>query len=117
MDVMESEAAKYKFEREKNKYSCSEHLERFRQIQISRGMDPTHAVPLAKKKNRSASESSGDSSSNSSGSSLSSSAVGTDSSNKKKVPHLPSLVGVVCPWLLLARTSQTKLLWLNCSSW
>ncbi len=43
MDVMESEAAKYKFEREKNKYSCSEHLERFRQIQISRGMDPTHA--------------------------------------------------------------------------
>jgi hypothetical protein len=80
MDVMDSEAAKYKFEGKKNKYSCSEHLERFRQIQISHGMDPTHAVPSAKK-NRSDSGSS-DSSSNSSGSSSSSSAVGTDSSNK-----------------------------------
>ena len=44
-------------------------------------MDPTHAVPSAKK-NRSDSGSSRDSSSDSSGSSSSSSAVGTDSSNK-----------------------------------
>ncbi len=80
MDVMDSEAAKYKFEREKHKYSCSEHLERFRQIQISHGMDPTHAV-LSAKKNHSNSGSS-DSSSDSSGSSSSSSAVGMDSSNK-----------------------------------
>jgi hypothetical protein len=92
MDVMESEAAKYKFEREKNKYSCSEHLERFRQIQISRGMDPTHAVPLAKKNSSSdssgSSSSSSDSSSDSSGSSSSSSAVGTDSSNKTPVAKI-----------------------------
>jgi hypothetical protein len=49
MVVIDSDAAKYKFEHEKIKYSCLEHLERFRQIQISRGMDPTHAVPSAKK--------------------------------------------------------------------
>jgi len=78
MDVMESEAAKFKFGRDKIKYSSSEHLEHFRQIQISCGMDSMHAVPLA---NCSDSGSS-DSSSNSSGSSSSSSAVGTDTSNK-----------------------------------
>jgi hypothetical protein len=103
MDVMDSEAAKYKFEREKNKYSCSEHLERFRQIPISRGMDPTHAVPSAKK-NRSYSGSS-DSSSDSSGSSSSLSALARTHQTKtiksnKPIPHLPILVGLVCPRLL-----------------
>ena len=80
MDVMDSEAAKYKFEREKISTN-SERLIRFRQIQISRGMDPTHAVPSA---NRSDSGSRY-SSSISSGSSSSLSAVGTDTSNKTPV--------------------------------
>jgi len=80
MVVIDSDAAKYKFEHEKIKYSCLEHLERFRQIQISRGMDPTHAVPSAKKNCSDSGIS--DWSSDSSGSRSSSSAVGTDSSNK-----------------------------------
>ena len=81
MDIMTSEAAKFAFECDKIKYSSSEHLERYRQIQISRGMDPTHAVPSA---NRSDSGSRY-SSSISSGSSSSLSAVGTDTSNKTPV--------------------------------
>ena len=80
-DVMASESAKFAFDRVKLKYSSSEHVERFRQIMIARGMDPLYAVPLA---NRSDSENSC-SSSNSSESSSSSSAVGMDTSNKTPV--------------------------------
>ena len=65
----------------KKKYSCSEHLEHFRQIQISCGMDPTYAVPLTNCSDSGNSSSS----SNSSGISSSSSAVGTDTSNKTPV--------------------------------
>jgi hypothetical protein len=81
MDIMASESAKFAFERDKHKYSSSEHLERYRQIQISCGMDPTYAVPSANCSDSGSSSSS----SISSGSSLSSSAVGTDTSNKTPV--------------------------------
>jgi hypothetical protein len=37
MDIMALESAKFAFDRDKSKYSSSEHLERYRQIQISRG--------------------------------------------------------------------------------
>jgi hypothetical protein len=36
MDIMASESAKFAFDRDKLKYSSSEHVERFRQIMISR---------------------------------------------------------------------------------
>ena len=72
------------FDRDKLKYSSSEHLECYRQIQIARGMDPTYAVPSANRSDGSI-NSIGSSSSNSSGSSSSLSAVGTDTSNKTPV--------------------------------
>ena len=85
MDIMASESAKIVFGHYKLKYSSSEHLERYRQIQIARGLDPTYAVPSANRSDGSV-NSSGSSSSNSSGSSsLSSSAVGTDTSSKTPV--------------------------------
>ena len=87
MDIMASESAKHVFNHDKLKYSSSEHLERYRQIQISRGMDPTFAVPSANRSDASINSRGRNlsPSSNSSGSSLSSSAVGTDTSQKTPV--------------------------------
>ena len=47
MDIMASESAKHVFDCYKQKYSSSEHLEHYRQIQIARGLNPTYAVPSA----------------------------------------------------------------------
>jgi len=82
MDVMASESAKFAFDRNKLKYSSSEHVEHFRQIMIARGMDPLYAVLSA---NHSDSGNSCSSSNSSESSSSSSSAVGTDTSNKTPV--------------------------------
>jgi hypothetical protein len=45
IDLITSENAKQLYERDKRKYSSKANRERFRQLCISRGMDPGHAAP------------------------------------------------------------------------
>ena len=90
IDLITSENAKQFFECDKHKYSSKTHLEGFRQLMISHGMDPGHVAPPTSasegtsRSSSSSSSSSGSSSTSSLGISSatsaldSSSAIGTD---------------------------------------